>query len=72
MANELSNGNIDVSVPDIRTKDEIHDLSEAIRGVIAALTTLLGEFAGPPVPVVISSGASIVTETVHAPGSEVQ
>jgi HAMP domain-containing protein len=71
VANELSNGNIDVSVPDIRTKDEIRDLSEAIRGVIAALTTLLGEFAEPAAPVVISSGASIVTGVVSAPGSEV-
>ena len=54
VANELSNGNVDVKLPEIQTHDEIRELADAIRGVMAALVTLVGEME-------VSSGNSIAS-----------
>ncbi len=43
VANELSNANLDVVVPEINTRDEISDLANAMTGVMAALVTLMNE-----------------------------
>lgn len=43
VANELSNANLNVVVPEIKTKDEISDLANAMTGVMAALVTLMNE-----------------------------
>ena len=41
VADKLSNGDLDVIIPDIKTKDEIKDLSESMKGVMAAISTFM-------------------------------
>ncbi len=62
VANELSNGNVDVELPDIQTRDEIRDLADAIRGVMAALVTLVGEVEA------LSSAARLAAGSEEEPG----
>jgi HAMP domain-containing protein len=62
VANELSNGNVDVELPDIQTRDEIRDLADAIRGVMAALVTLVGEVEA------LSSAARPAASSEEEPG----
>lgn len=43
VANRISKGDLDVEIPQIQTKDEIHDLGESMRGVLAAVEFLTEE-----------------------------
>ena len=43
VADKLSNGDLNVQIPDIKTNDEIKDLSESMKGVMAAISTFMGE-----------------------------
>ena len=40
MSNKISEGNLDVTLPEIKTKDEIYDLNESMKGVLAAVELL--------------------------------
>lgn len=44
-ANMIAKGNLDVELPKIRTKDEIRDLSEALKGILAAVQFLTDEIS---------------------------
>jgi len=57
VAVELSNANLDVKIPEVKTNDEIRDLAEAMRGVMAALSTLMAEIERQANPA--QSGTSI-------------
>lgn len=37
VANTISEGNVDVEIPDIKTQDEIYELAESLRAVLAAV-----------------------------------
>lgn len=43
VSDEISSGNLDVRLPEIKTKDEIRDLNEALKGVFAAIEFLADE-----------------------------
>ncbi|MCK4997302.1 cache domain-containing protein [Candidatus Pacearchaeota archaeon] len=43
VADEITKGNLDVEMPEIKTKDEIYDLNEGIKGILAAVEFLTGE-----------------------------
>jgi HAMP domain-containing protein len=43
VADKLSEGDLNVQMPDIKTKDEIRDLNESMKGVLAAVNTLMGD-----------------------------
>jgi len=43
VANQLSAGQLDVTLPDLHTNDEIQDLEASLAGVLAAVTTLMSE-----------------------------
>lgn len=40
VSNKISEGNLDVTLPEIKTKDEIYDLNESMKGVLAAVELL--------------------------------
>ncbi len=42
-ANELSSGNVDVTMPEIKSRDEIYELNESLKGVLAAVQFLTME-----------------------------
>jgi nitrogen fixation/metabolism regulation signal transduction histidine kinase len=43
VADKVSNGELDIQLPDIKSKDEIRDLNEALKGVFAAIEFLTDE-----------------------------
>lgn len=43
VSNKVSNGDLDIQLPDIKSKDEIRDLNEALKGVFAAIEFLTDE-----------------------------
>lgn len=43
VANQLSAGELDVTLPDLQTGDEIQDLEASLAGVLAAVSTLMSE-----------------------------
>jgi histidine kinase len=43
VANQLSAGQLDVTLPNLHTNDEIQDLEASLAGVLAAVTTLMSE-----------------------------
>ncbi len=47
VANKLSEGNPNIVIPDIKTKDEIHDLSDSLKSAIAAVQVLIEEAKAP-------------------------
>ncbi|MBN2239674.1 MAG: HAMP domain-containing protein [Dehalococcoidales bacterium] len=48
VAHKLSEGNPDVIIPDIKTKDEIHDLGNSLKSAIAAVQILIEEARQAP------------------------
>ncbi|MDF1532333.1 MAG: HAMP domain-containing protein [ANME-2 cluster archaeon] len=40
VSNKISEGNLDVTLPEIKTKDEIYELNESMKGVLAAVELL--------------------------------
>ena len=40
-AQELTKGNVDVQIPDVKSNDEIQDLAEGFQGLLAAFRQML-------------------------------
>lgn len=43
VADKISKGDLDIKMPDIKTNDEVKDLNESLKGVLAAVEFLTGE-----------------------------